>query len=189
MHPLIEKLMQLGLDQNQALQMTSLFKTEVNLKKNDFWLKRNMTCQKFGFIIDGMCRLFYINDKGNEITRWVSIENDFITSLGSFIRKTNTNEYIQAITTSKILVAQKEEWDSFCNDHEFARVFWTRSMEEYLIGLEERVYSLIALNGENRYKYLKKSYPSLVLNVPDKYLASILGIQPRHLTRLRAGKK
>jgi hypothetical protein len=39
MHPSIEKIMQFGLDQNQALQIISLFKTEVILKRNDFWLK------------------------------------------------------------------------------------------------------------------------------------------------------
>jgi CRP/FNR family transcriptional regulator, anaerobic regulatory protein len=189
MNPIVEKITQFGLDQNQALQISSIFKTEVFLKKNDIWLKENAVCEHLGFITAGMCRHFYINDNGDEITRWVSLENEFITSLGSFIRKMKTNENIQAIATSKIFVAQKEDWDAYCNDHEFARIFWTRAMEEYLIGMEERVYSFIALNAENRYKYLKNSYPGIVLNVPDKYLASILGIQPRHLSRLRAGKK
>lgn len=33
-----------GLDQNQALQISSIFKTEVILKKNDIWLKENTVC-------------------------------------------------------------------------------------------------------------------------------------------------
>lgn len=189
MHQPIEKIMQFGLDQNQALQIISLFKTEVIIKRNDFWLKENTLCQHLGFITEGMCRHFYISDNGDEITRWVSLENEFITSLGSFIKKTKTNENIQAITPTKILVAQKEDWDVFCKDHEFARIFWTRAIEEYLIGMEERVFSLIALNAKNRFEYLRNCYPKLVMNVPDKYLASILGIKPRHLSRLRAAKK
>jgi hypothetical protein len=55
--------------------------------------------------------------------------------------------------------------------------------------MEERVSSLIALNAKNRFEYLRNRYPKLVMNVPDKYLASILGIEPRHLSRLRADKK
>ena len=189
MHPSIEKIMQYGLDQNQAMQIISLFKTEVILKRNDYWLKENTICQQLGFITEGMCRHFYINDNGDEITRWVSLENEFITSLGSFIWKTKAKENIQTITPTKILVVQKEDWDVFYRDHEFARIFWTRAIEEYLIGMEERVFSLIALNARNRFEYLRNSYPKLMMNVPDKYIASIIGVNPRHLSRLRAGKK
>jgi hypothetical protein len=189
MQQTIEKIMQFGLDQEQALQISSLFKTEVILKKNDFWLKENTVCEHLGFITEGMCRYFYVNDNGDEVTRWVSIENEFTTSLGSFIRKIRTKENIQAISPAKIQVAQKDDWDVFCKDHEFARIFWSKAIEEYLIGMEERVYSLIALNAKHRYENLRNNYPKLVMNVPDKYLASILGIKPRHLSRLRAEKK
>ena len=189
MHPMIETLMQFGLDQDQAFQISSLFKTEVILKKNDIWLKENTVCEHLGFITEGMCRYFYTDDNGDEVTRWVFIANEFTTSLGSFIRKSRTRENIQAISPAKMLVARKDDWDVFYKDHEFARNFWTRAIEDYLIGMEERVYSLIALNAQHRFENLKYNYPGLVMNVPDKYLASILGIKPRHLSRLRAGKK
>jgi hypothetical protein len=189
MHPSIKKLMQFGLDQNQATQISSLFKTEVILKRNDFWINEDTICQQLGFITQGMCRHFYIKDNGDEITRWVSLEDEFVTSVGSFIRKTKTHENIQAIAPTKILFVQKEDWDVFLKDHEFARIFWTKAIEEYLIGMEERVFSLIALSAKNRYEYLRNSYPQIVMNVPDKYIASIIGVKPRHLSRLRAGKK
>ena len=75
------------------------------------------------------------------------------------------------------------------NEEPFVRDFWTRSIEYYLIGMEARVYSLIALNAKSRYEQLLKDYPLLVSEVPNKYLASILGIESRHLSRLRASKK
>ncbi len=53
MHPMIETLIQFGLDQNQALQISSIFKTEVILKKNDIWLKENTVCEHLGFITEG----------------------------------------------------------------------------------------------------------------------------------------
>jgi CRP-like cAMP-binding protein len=183
---LIQKIMQLGLDENQARELVSLFKDEVSLKRNDFWLSENTICQHLGFISAGMCRHFYYNDKGDEITRWVSLENEFITSIGSFIRQNKTTENIQALQPTKILVLNKEDWENFCKKNQNAYFFWARAIEEYLIGLEERIYSLIALNAKDRYELLRKTYPQIILNVPDKYLASILGIKPRHLSRLRA---
>jgi hypothetical protein len=71
----------------------------------------------------------------------------------------------------------------------FAQTFWTKAIQEYLIEIEARVYSLIALNAQSRYDRLIQNYPKLVSEVPDKYLASILGIKPRHLSRLRANTK
>jgi hypothetical protein len=178
MQAAIEKIMQFGLEQDQAGKIIALFSREVILKRNDFWIEENNVCEHLGIITEGMCRHFYMNENGDEITRWVSLESDYITSFGSFIRGTKTNEHIQAIKPSKILVVHKDDWDAFYENHEFARIFWARVIEQHLIGMEERIFSLISLNAKNRFEYLKNAYTKLFMNVPDKYLASILGINP-----------
>lgn len=189
MNDFADKLKLFGLNHDQAIKMASIFSTQIILNKNDYLLKEGYVCAQLGFIINGMCRYFYVTDNGDEVTRWVSLENEFVISFGSFIKQSKTHENIQAIIPTKILVASKEQWDVFCKEEEFARYFWTKSIEEYLIEIEARVYSLIALHAKNRYNILKQNYPKLVREVPDKYLASILGIKPRHLSRLRANEK
>ncbi len=189
MNEFADKLKLFGLEERQAIKMSSIFSTQIILEKNDFLLREKSVCAQIGFIMTGMCRYYYVSDNGEDVTRWVSLENEFVFSFGSFIKQTKTHENIQAIIPTKIFVASKEQWDTFCKNEEFARFFWTKSIEEYLIEIEARVYSLIALNAKNRYDILKINYPKLVQNVPDKYLASILGIKPRHLSRLRAGTK
>ena len=189
MNNFTDKLKLFGLDDKQAIKMSSIFSTQLILNKNDYLLREKSVCMQVGFIVEGMCRYFYVSDSGDEVTRWVSLENEFVISFGSFIKQSKTHENIQAIVPTKILAAQKEQWDNLCNEEEFARFFWTKSIEEYLIGIEARVYSLIALNAKNRYNSLIQDYPKLVRAVPDKYLASILGIKPRHLSRLRASTK
>jgi len=189
MQTLIEKFRLFGIDEREAIKLASIFSTQITLNKNEFLLKENSVCKQLGFVTEGMCRYYYINDNGDEVTRWVSLENEFTFSLGSFIRQIRTHENIQAIKPTKILVAEKQDWDAFCRENEYARLFWTIAIEEYLIDIEARVYSLIALNAKNRYENLKQNYPKLVREVPDKYLASILGVKPRHLSRLRADPK
>jgi CRP-like cAMP-binding protein len=189
MNKFIDRLKLFGLDEKLAKKMASVFSTQIILNKNDYLLKEKSVCKQLWFIMEGMCRYFYLTENGNEVTRWVSLENEFVTSFGSFIKQSNSNENIQAIKKSKILIAQKEDWDSLCEEDEFIRIFWAKSLEEHLIGIEARVYSLIALNAESKYDSLIQDYPKLVRDVPNKYLASILGINPRHLTRLRASKK
>jgi CRP/FNR family transcriptional regulator, anaerobic regulatory protein len=176
----------IGLNDTEILKMLSVFSHEIKLSRNDYFIKEGTVCSTLGFVIEGMCRYFFINDNGDEVTRWVSTENEFVTSFGSFINQTPTKENIQAIKPTRILLAHKEKWNELYKQEEFIRFFWVKSIEEYLIGIEARVYSLIALNAQGRYANLIQNYPKLVRNVPDKYLASILGVKPRHLSRLRA---
>jgi len=189
MNEFIDTLKLFGLDEKQAIKMSSIFSTQLILNKNDYLLKEKTVCAQVGFIIEGMCRYFYVSNSGDEVTRWVSLQNEFVLSFGSFIKQSKTHENIQAIVPTKILVAPKQQWDALCREEEFARMLWTKSIEEYLIEIEARVYSLIALSAQNRYKSLIQNYPQLVREVPDKYLASILGIKPRHLSRLRVSTK
>lgn len=189
MNEIINTFKSFGFSEEQAFKLASVFTDELTLNKNDYFLKEGSVSNHVGYILNGMCRYFYVSDIGEEVTRWVSLENEFVFSFGSFIKRFNTNENIQAIVPVKMLVAHKDLFDALYKKEEFARQFWTKSIEEYLIGIEARVYSLIALNAQNRYNNLIKNYPKLVREVPDKYIASILGIKPRHLSRLRAATK
>jgi len=176
-----------GLNERQSEQFLSLFQNEVSLKKGEFWLREGEVCQHLGIITEGMCRHFFTNENADEITRWVSLESDFVTSLGSFVRGSESNENIQAISPTKIMVVDKAAWNAFYRENEFARQLWTVALEDYLIGLEERLFSQISQKAQDRFAFLQQNYPRMVRQVPNKYLASILGVNPRHLSRLKLG--
>lgn len=185
-HQLPDFLGLFNFNQDQILKVASAFSDEIQLKRGDFFLKEGAVSKQLAFVLDGMIRYYYTTEEGDEITRWVALKNEFVTSFSSFITQNKTVENIQAIKPTRMLVVSKEKWDALYHEEDFVRNLWTRSIENYLIGMETRVYSLIALNAANRYKRLLKDYPHLVREVPNKYLASMLGIQSRHLSRLRA---
>jgi CRP/FNR family transcriptional regulator, anaerobic regulatory protein len=51
--------------------------------------------------------------------------------------------------------------------------------------MEKRVFEMIALTAEQRYEILLKERPDLIQRVPLQYLASMLGISPETLSRIR----
>ncbi|HZY78281.1 MAG TPA: Crp/Fnr family transcriptional regulator, partial [Cyclobacteriaceae bacterium] len=124
-----------------------------------------------------------------EVTRWVALTGTFVTSLKSFIQQVPSVENIQAMEQTEIAIMPRASWIALYEQHEFARTFWTRNIEENYIGMEERVFNLIAKTAEERYSWMQANQPRFIREVPDKYLASMLGIHPRHLTRIRALKK
>jgi CRP/FNR family transcriptional regulator, anaerobic regulatory protein len=137
---------------------------------------------------EGMLRYYYDTDK-SEVTRWVALEDDFVTSLGSFITIQPVKENIQAIQNTKIIYATREDWNAIYQEENFVRELWTSVIEENYIGMENRIFNMISLSGEERYEWILKNYPKFNLYIPDKYLASMLGITPRHLSRIRSIRK
>ena len=51
--------------------------------------------------------------------------------------------------------------------------------------METRVFSLLSMSGDERYRYLQNTNPDLFDQVPLKYLASMMGMTPESLSRIR----
>jgi CRP/FNR family transcriptional regulator, anaerobic regulatory protein len=181
------RLKHFGLSNEQIEIFKSIFTEEIVLEKGDFYIEAGEISKNLGFILSGMCRFYYDTENGN-ITRWVGLENDFLVSLSSFISQNPSVENIQAIKQTRILVTTKQKFDELYNNHEFIRQLWVKQIEYNYIGMENRVFNLIAMNAEERYNWMLKNQPQFNLQVPDKYIASMLGIKPRHLSRIRNNK-
>ena len=187
-NPLNNHLANIGLTETQSEKLGSIFKESILLEKGGFFHKKNQTCQKLGFIVDGMCRYYYDTEK-EEVTRWVALKNEFVTSLSSFISQNKSQEIIQAIQPTEILIATRQDWQDLYKEEEFVRQLWVKNIEDNYLGMENRVFNLIAMTAEDRYKWMLKNQPKFNQFVPDKYVASMLGIEPRHLSRIRAKRK
>lgn len=177
-----------GLTPSQSELLITQFTKEVNLSTGKYLLKEGKVCNEVGFIIKGMCRHFY-KTKDGDVTRWVSLTGTFVTSLKSFIQQVPSIENIQAMEKTTIAIMPRANWLAFYEQHEFARNYWTKIMEENYIGMEERVVNLIAKSAEERYYWMQENQPEFIQQVPDKYLASMLGVHPRHLSRIRSLRK
>jgi len=185
---MVELFIKLGLPAVQAEIFAEHFNATEKLSSGKFFLKEGAICQKIGLVLNGKCRHFY-NTKEGEVTRWVALSENFTTSLGSFISQKPSVENIIAMEDTEIAIVPRVSWLALYHDHEFIREFWARNIEANYIGMEERVFNLIAKSAEERYSWMQENQPRFIREVPDKYLASMLGIHPRHLTRIRALRK
>jgi hypothetical protein len=162
-----------GFDKRTSILLLNAFSERKYLKKGDFLIKEGAICQELAFIETGLIRHFFYGVK-EEITRWVSLEDNFCTSLASFINQTPSVESLQAISDTHLLCISKDRWKYLYTNHELVRNFWTSNIEYLYTGMEERLYSLLALPASERYQLMLRNYPAFNLVVPDKYLASTL---------------
>lgn len=153
-------------------------------EKNDFVVEFGKVSRHIGFVDSGMFQYYVLKD-GEERTSYVSIENTWFASLLSFISETPALENIKALTNGGIYLISKENLKRLVKEVPGFKDFYIGLLEVSICGIDASRHALIVLTAEERYEKMLKSEPHLLQKVPLQYLASMLGVTPRHLSRIR----
>ena len=136
------------------------------------------------FIASGYIRIYALADD-KEITQWISSPGYLITELSSFLFNTPSRFNIQAITDCELYSISKEDYlkigNTVPNWPELERMF----IGKCFITLENRVFSFLSMNAEERYQFFYNMDKELFNQVPLNYIASMLGMTPETFSRIR----
>lgn len=163
-------------------EIAKKFKKRV-VKKNDYLLRQGETCKDLVFVQSGCLRLYYIADS-IEVSVWFAFKHTSAIEIYSFISQKPSNYFLQAIEDSEILYLPKIELDKLYDTHprmhEMMRRFW----EDVVLNLIDRFTALQRDSAEQLYRDLL-SKPAYLQTIPQKYLASFIGVTPTSLSRIR----
>jgi CRP-like cAMP-binding protein len=137
------------------------------------------------FILSGYLKYFKINELGEEIVIHLYAPDNFAASLNGFFMGKKSEETLQAITDCKFLSISKNDLEKLYLTNCKWQTFGRKLMESFLIEKEERIIDHLSLTAHDKYLKLIKNQPYILQNVPVKYIASFLGIQPESLSRIR----
>jgi len=185
MYPdLHQTLSKFGKVSNEELQAVADKLQVLNLKKNDFFVKEGDIANYVAFVRSGYLRI-YFNHEGEESTRDISSIHSFVTAFASFIAKTPSFEVVRAITNCELLIIHRDDLNRLYKQFPALGSIGRRIMEEMFVRMQKRMYSLLTLNAETRYRNLLKEKPDFIQNIPLQFIASYLGITSQSLSRLR----
>jgi CRP-like cAMP-binding protein len=172
-----------GFDASQQGLVISQFHRQT-LNKGGLFVEAGRISDRLAFVERGLFQFFCDRD-GEEITTYTAGPTDFLISLGSFLKLQPARESIRALTDSIIWVIDKPAFSQLRQDLPPFNVFYVGMLEDQINCIEESRYNLLTLSAEQRYQKLIEEEPHLLQEVPLHYLASILGVTPRHLSRIR----
>ena len=159
---------------------------ERQLLRKQYLLQAGDVCKYDSYVVKGCLRSFYVDDNGNEHTLHFATEDWWITDLESFLDNTPARVHIQALEDVQVLQLDKPSLDQlYANVPAFERFFRILHQQAYL-AQNRRILNNISMSGEQRYAALLARNPSLLQRVPQKYIASYLGITPVFLSRIRS---
>ena len=166
----------------------SYFKT-IKKKKNEILLSAGKISQASYFVKKGCLRLFFIDDNGKDVTRYIAFENQFATALVSFITNEPAQETIQVIEDSELLYITHDDFRHLMEIIPKWKDFYNIYLEKAYVNNSKRLTSFTTLNASERYYQLFKINPNIVKRLPNKIVASYINISQETLSRIKSHNK
>ncbi len=154
-------------------------------RKKEIILKESQICKYNYFIIKGVIRSFYIDEKGNERITQFAIDNWWTTNMESFIAKTPSTQYLEAVEDTTVLYLSKETLDTlYVKLPKLERLF-RMITENMLIANLRKSDIFLKMKSKERYVHFVKNLPDFSQRIPQYMIASYLEITPEYLSELR----
>jgi CRP-like cAMP-binding protein len=160
----------------------------IKIKRKDYLLKEGMVCDFVAFLNSGVIRHFHIKD-GNEITCDITLHDNFITDFKSLTHNIPTNYYFQILKDAELFIIKKNDLYRLYTENRNIESFGRIMAEQVAQRTIDIAMSLSSEKPQDRVEKLIKQRPDLIQEVPQRYLANLLGISPESLSRIRARRK
>jgi len=181
----VEYILQFGNLNQQQIDLIKSKSIEIELRKDEYFWEAGKLVKRIGFLTDGIIRVFYYNNTGEEITRYFIDENHLILSGHSIDEIFTPSEYLSAIIDCKLVVFSKQDWKEIFD----TIVGWDNILQKittkYHLEKIKRRSELVSQNATTRYLDFIENFPILSNRVPLSYIASYLGITQSSLSRIR----
>ena len=152
-------------------------------KKNDYLLKADRPVQKLFFVKSGLMHGYRIQD-GIEITHHFYLENWLATDYESYLTSKCGELYVKALLDTTVYEFNKPSLFNFFKTNEkFEKIRFIQAEDAYL-QMVNRLKSFQNMELKDRYLELVNRNPGLFNLVPQKHIASYLGVKPQSLSRI-----
>lgn len=156
-----------------------------NFKKKTKLLKPGNRSSSIYFIVKGSARVYYIDNKGNEINSWLLLENELVISVYSFFTGNTSFEYLETLEDCILIELQREKVDQLYEEFIEFNFIGRKLTEHYYIQTEVQANNLRTLSAKENYEQLVAKRPELIQRISLGHIASYLGISQETLSRIR----
>lgn len=137
-------------------------------------------------VVKGLIRAYTNTSNGEEITLAFATAGMELASPPSVFKDLPSIDTIEAIENSIVFEADTRKFEALAKKHLRISQFHNKLLKKTLLIATERIEFYLTLNPEERFQHIQKNKPDLIQRVPQKYLASYIGITEVSLSRLKA---
>ena len=164
-----------------------LSKTETHqYKAKTILLNAGEICKNSYFVNSGVLRSFNINDNIVEHVMSFACQGWWISDMYSLISQKPGNLFIEVIEDAEVVLLSKENQEQLYHDIPKLERFFRILTENALVANQQRIMDNLSLSAEERFEKFSKKYPSLIQQVPQKQIASFIGVTPEFFSKMKS---
>ncbi|MFT6947902.1 MAG: CRP-like cAMP-binding protein [Vicingaceae bacterium] len=159
-------------------------KNTTYFNKGDIPQREGENCSSAFFVKKGLLRSFTIDDKGKEHIFMFAPESWVIADVESQEFNQPAKLFIDCIEESEVIVLDRRllsrsdlNVDQLKNN--------VNLLSRRVAVLQRRVIMLMSTSAKDRYEFFLETYPKIPNRVPQRMIASYLGITPQALSTIR----
>ncbi len=156
-----------------------------HFKNKELVFEKEKPHEQILYIVSGLVRSFYIDDKGSEISAYFIKELDFVSDYPAFLNDSKSNYFFQTLEATTVVALPKslilKAYETSPKFEKFGRLI----AEEAVKFLQGRMDSFLFKTATERYLEFIDKENGLFNRLSVEHIATYLGIERQSLTRIR----
>ena len=161
---------------------------EKQFKKGDFFKEPFKTGNHAAFLSKGAVRLVIYKENGDEITARIRQDNSFIVDPFRLKGTDSSPLGIECLEDLTLLIASVEKVQKLLETNLAFNIVVRKHQKEQLLEMANSQYLFLTGTAKERYQFILENKPELLKNFPLRFIASMIGITPTQLSRVRNKK-
>jgi CRP-like cAMP-binding protein len=157
-----------------------------HFKAKSILLNSGQICTHSYFVNYGILRSFNINDNIVEYVLNFACEGYWIGDMYSLISQKPGNLFIEVLEDAEIVMLSKQNQELLYTEIPKLERFFRILTENSLVANQERLMDNLSLPAEERFEKFCQRYPSLIQKVPQKQIASYIGVTPEFFSKMKS---
>ena len=172
------------LNEEEIEKLIGIIRT-TKIKKRQFIDQPGYVCQYRNYVVKGAFRSYYIDKAGKEHTVQIAIEDWFVSDFYSYITQTPATLFVEALEDATIFQMTYEDIEGLCKEIHSLSEYFRITTERAFAFSRKRALSNLSMTAEEKYIEILERYPNIVQRVPQKVIASYLGMTPEFMSKIR----
>jgi len=160
----------------------------MRLRRKEFLLKQGQVARELAFVVSGCLRAYSLDDNGFEHILQFAPAGWWISDMSSVISRQESLLNVDAIKDAQILLLSREDQLTLFDEVPRLERYFRVLTENGLVSSRMRLIENLSLTARQRYHRFCQTYPNLINEIPQKYIASFIGVTPEFLSKIRGEK-
>lgn len=162
------------------------FTEPLQFKSKTILLKSGEVCTHSYFVTKGILRSYTTDQNGVEHVVSFACPGWWIADMYSFFSQRPGQLYIEVNEEAEVLTISKENQEKMYLEVPKTERFFRIIIENSLVASQQRLIDNMSLTAEARYEKFLEKFSELAHQIPQKQIASYIGVTPEFFSKMKA---